>query len=206
MWVCRSNIPGITYIPVASITRSPVGRSMRPRRSAVTGSKAIISVIMFPSITMSYGPAGGPPWPGITIAPRITRRLYGPAARSPKLTGVMVAAAVDGDCAVATAGAIPLKASALTATRSSCDDASRRGRPASLGMWFRDVGGARVVDADPTGDTSQTLRRTRLIYRTGASGVPAILSANLRSIPGSEPRVLLQHPGPQPARRTLEPR
>ena len=53
MCVWRSIIPGITYLPAASMMRSPVMRGRAPARSAVTGSKGTISVMRFPSILMS---------------------------------------------------------------------------------------------------------------------------------------------------------
>ena len=57
------------------MTLSPSSLVTLPLLFAVTGSKGIISVILFSLIIMSYGPTGGPPNPGITMAPLITNFL-----------------------------------------------------------------------------------------------------------------------------------
>ena len=77
---CKSNNPGRTYFPVASIIRSPVACSDRPLATD-TGSIGIMSTIRPFSTTISTGPSGGAarPVPGVPrpvtmIPPRITRR------------------------------------------------------------------------------------------------------------------------------------
>src|SRR5262245_51033043 len=65
MWVLT--IPGITYLPVASMTASAEGH--------LSAAASPILAMAPPSINRSTGPYAGTPVPGITIAPRITRRV-----------------------------------------------------------------------------------------------------------------------------------
>jgi hypothetical protein len=67
-------IPGITYIPEASISWSPSGRLQSgDARLRLMGSTAAISVMVSFSMSMSTGPKGGVPRPLITMAFLITR-------------------------------------------------------------------------------------------------------------------------------------
>ena len=63
-------MPGITYMPLASITRSPVGRfAPRAMEMASMGTTCVIRSFL---ITMSYGPAAGAPVPSMIVASRMT--------------------------------------------------------------------------------------------------------------------------------------
>ena len=75
VWPCRFINPGRTYLPAASISRSPfAGRLASPCLTA-TGSIPASCVIVSFSITISKGPAAGFPLPSTTIALRITMLL-----------------------------------------------------------------------------------------------------------------------------------
>ena len=71
--------PGITYIPVASISRvAPEGRPSarigRPGKPTLA-----IRAMRFPSMTMSTGPRGGAPVPSMSVAARRMSRWCGPS-------------------------------------------------------------------------------------------------------------------------------
>src|SRR5688572_8955072 len=85
MWPWRSTIPGVTYIPVASMTRSKPGVVRRASAlgvrdasvpNSLIGRAGRIVAIVDPSTMMSIGPRAGFPAPSTTIALRISSRLY----------------------------------------------------------------------------------------------------------------------------------
>jgi hypothetical protein len=73
-----STKPGITYMPLPSISKS-ASRGSRSACSAMPGQPAWRTwVIRLPSITMSIGLSGGPPVPSMRVTERITSFLNGP--------------------------------------------------------------------------------------------------------------------------------
>src|SRR5215471_7017786 len=79
MCAWQSTRPGITYIPAASISFTPLAG--RPDSLIATLGKPTLltSLIRLFSMTMSTGPIGGAPAPSIIVAPRMTSRSNGPS-------------------------------------------------------------------------------------------------------------------------------
>ena len=94
---CSSTSPGITHMPVASISLS----KSRGGRLGCIGNPGVpaerISVIRLPWMTMSRGPCTVPPDPSMTFTPRITSLVNGPWPSSGPRGGVS-------DCAPAATG------------------------------------------------------------------------------------------------------
>ena len=75
-----STKPGITYMPLPSISKSK-SRGSRLACCGQPGQPAWRTWVMrLPSMTMSIGLSGGPPVPSISVTPRMTIFLNGPCA------------------------------------------------------------------------------------------------------------------------------
>src|SRR5690348_16771487 len=85
MWICTSINPGITYMPLPSITRSgafssfPLAVPSSERLRAIASTAAIRSM-RFPLTKIFTGPKAGAPEPSMTVTSRISREPYGPVS------------------------------------------------------------------------------------------------------------------------------
>ena len=79
--------PGITYLPVASISTSPCGLLRSPRPTA-TGSSGTMFAIRPFSITISFGPDAGVPLPSMMMALRINQPRVAMSAHNLELKPV----------------------------------------------------------------------------------------------------------------------
>src|SRR5262245_12966748 len=79
MCAWQSTRPGNTYLPLASLSFTPLAGRFDSLMATLGKPTLLISLIRLFSTTMSTGPIGGAPAPSIIVAPRMTNRSNGPS-------------------------------------------------------------------------------------------------------------------------------